>query len=151
MLPLFSPLYLWEVQHSSSAQSAVVSKIRNSTWSIPMVAFDEAKTQLLSLRYSKQSLTPLASAASYKAALVLRLGVEAQKRISQSEMKISRRWQSINISMCRIRIQLFTPPPSAASSRHLLAPPHRDGRTRTKLAASMLLYNRAKVKKPSSW
>jgi len=58
-------LYLWEVQHSSSAQSAVVAKIRNSTWSIPLVAkirnstwsiplvaFDEAKTQLLSLRYS---------------------------------------------------------------------------------------------------
>ena len=51
-------LYIWEVQHASSAQSAVLAKIRNSTWSIPLVAFDEAKTQLLSLRYSKTITHP---------------------------------------------------------------------------------------------
>ena len=45
-------LYLWEAEHSSSTQSALVTKIRNSTWSIPMLAFDEAKTRLLSLRFS---------------------------------------------------------------------------------------------------
>ena len=32
-------LYLWEVQHTSSAQSALVAKIRNSTWSIPIGGF----------------------------------------------------------------------------------------------------------------
>ena len=68
-----------------------------------------------------QSLTPLASAARYKAALVVRPGVEAQKRISQSEMKISRRWQSINISMCRIRIRLLAPPPNLMHHLRLFA------------------------------
>ena len=51
-------LYLWEAKHFSSAQAALVGKIRNSTWSIPMAAFDEAKTRLLSLRFSTTITQP---------------------------------------------------------------------------------------------
>ena len=87
--------------------------------------------------FQTQSFTPLASVARFKAPLLVRPGVEAQKHFS--------RWQSV---MCRIRIRHLAPPPSAPSShhllaappratstRHLLAPPPRDGRTRLKLAA----------------
>jgi len=63
-----------------------------------------------------QSLTPLASVARYKAPLVVRPGVEAQKRISMSEMKISRRWHSNNISIGACA--------STSSRRLLAAPPH---------------------------
>ena len=51
-------LYLWKAEHPSSAHSALVAKIRNSTWSIPMAAFDEAKTRLLSLRFSNTIIHP---------------------------------------------------------------------------------------------
>ena len=72
--------------------------------------------------FQTQSFTPLASVARFKAPLLVRPGVEAQKHIS--------RWQSI---MCRIRIRHLAPPPSAATSRRQLAPPPRAASFRTLL------------------
>ena len=51
-------LYLWHKENHSSELPPMVAKIQNCKWTIPVVVWDDAKTRLFNLRFSKTITQP---------------------------------------------------------------------------------------------